>query len=251
MASSAAVFGSTGLVGSYILSTLLSAETYKPVHSITRRAPPSPSSEAAAGLDAIVDADTAAWAPRLKALLPRVVFSAVGTTRAAAGGLQNQWKIDHDLNVELARAAKEGGARTYVFVSSAGTRSTLAGYAPYCRMKNGVEDAVRDLDFEHAVILKPGTILGAREKSRPAEAAFQGLVRSLSKIGQGWQDALGQDAEVIGRAAVRAAQIAEEGGAPSRYWVLEAADILRLGRDEWPPASPQKKAEAGGAEAAK
>ncbi|KAI9151754.1 Protein fmp52-2 [Paramyrothecium foliicola] len=228
--SSAAIIGSTGLVGSHILSTLLATDAYKPVHSITRRAPKT----AGANLDAIVEADTSAWAARLSGLAPppKTVFSALGTTRAAAGGLQNQWKIDHDLNIELARAAREAGSRTYVFVSSAGTRSALSSFAPYCKMKNGVEDAIRDLDFEHAVILKPGTILGAREHARPAEAAFQGLVRSLSRVNQGWQDALGQDADVIGRAAVRAVELVDEGRAPSKYWVLEASDILRLGRDE-------------------
>jgi hypothetical protein len=45
--------------------------------------------------------------------------------------------------------------------------------------------------------------------------------------------ALGQDQTIIGRAAVVAAQTAEEGKAPSKYWILEASDILRLGRDEW------------------
>ena len=32
-------------------------------------------------------------------------FSGLGTTRAAAGGFQEQFKIDHDLNLELAKAA--------------------------------------------------------------------------------------------------------------------------------------------------
>ena len=43
----------------------------------------------------------------------------------------------------------------------------------------------------------------------------------------------GQDQTVIGRAAVAAARMAEEETAPSKYWVLEQADILKFGRDEW------------------
>jgi len=43
----------------------------------------------------------------------------------------------------------------------------------------------------------------------------------------------GQDQSTIGRAAVAAARMAEEGKASSRYWVLEQADIVRLGRDQW------------------
>jgi hypothetical protein len=27
--------------------------------------------------------------------------------------------------------------------------------------------------------------------------------------------------------------MAEKGKAPSKYWVVEQADIVRLGRDEW------------------
>ncbi|KFA62978.1 hypothetical protein S40285_06853 [Stachybotrys chlorohalonatus IBT 40285] len=228
----AAVFGSTGLVGSHILSTLLSpaATPAGPVHTITRRAPKATSER----LRAVVEADTTRWAAALSALspAPTAVFSALGTTRAAAGSIQNQWKIDHDLNVELARAARAAGATTFVFVSSGGTRSPLSGSLPYSRMKNGVEDAVRDLGFDHAVILKPGFILGAREQARPAESVFQGLVRSLGAVRTSWKDALGQEAEVIARAAVRAARLAEEGKAPSKYWVLEGHEIVRLGAAE-------------------
>lgn len=38
-------------------------------------------------------------------------FSALGTTRAQAGSLEAQRKIDFDLNLELAQKAKEGGVR--------------------------------------------------------------------------------------------------------------------------------------------
>jgi hypothetical protein len=43
----------------------------------------------------------------------------------------------------------------------------------------------------------------------------------------------GQDQTVIGRAAVAAARIAEEGKAPSKYWIVEMDDVVKLGRDEW------------------
>jgi hypothetical protein len=41
------------------------------------------------------------------------------------------------------------------------------------------------------------------------------------------------DQAVIGRAAVAAARMAKGGDAPSKYWVVEQRDIIRLGRDEW------------------
>jgi uncharacterized protein YbjT (DUF2867 family) len=227
------VIGSTGLVGSGILSTVLAdSAAFAAVHTISRRQPKS----SGATLHAVVEADTTKWAAQLAALTPApsTVFSALGTTRAQAGGIANQWKIDHDLNVELARAAKAAGARHFVFVSSAGTRGLLSGPVPYSKMKRGVEDAVRDLGFDTAIIVRPGLIMGEREVPQQGGPLMLGLARGIGRVfGQGALDPFAQDAEVIARAAVHAAKIAEEGKAPAKYWVLEQRDIVRLGRTEW------------------
>lgn len=184
----AAVFGPTGAVGSKILDALLASESFNAVKTISRRAPKPQSPK----LEALVEADTTKWGPMISSLtpLPSVVFNAIGTTRAQAGGIQNQWKIDHDLCIENAKASKAAGVRTYVFISSAGTRGLVSSMAPYCKMKNGVEDAVKDLGFEQAIILKPGAILGEREV--PKNAFFESLMGNLHKISQGLQDTLGK-----------------------------------------------------------
>lgn len=228
MAAPITIFGSTGLTGSHVLKTMLATD--HPVTTISRRSP----AAASPTLNALVEPETSKWAAALSALspTPAAVISAVGTTRAAAGGLAEQWKIDHDLNVELARAAKEAGVKTFVFVSSAGTRGAVASSAPYSKMKNGVEDAIKDLGFESAVILKPGTIMGPREKARTVEGLWQGIVNGIGRVAPGVKDALGQSAESIGAATAKAAQMAVEGKAPSKYWVIEAPEILKLGRDE-------------------
>lgn len=183
----AAIFGSTGAVGSQILATLLASDAFATVHTISRRAPAATSPK----LRAVTEGDTAQWGPQLQKLAPAptVVFNAVGTTRAAAGGIEAQRRIDHDLCIANAQAAKAAGVRTYVFISSAGTRGALAGYVPYSQMKVGVEEAIRGLGFERAVIVRPGMILG---REQPKAAFFEALVGSLHKLGQGLQDALGK-----------------------------------------------------------
>lgn len=90
--------------------------------------------------------------------------------------------------IENAKAAKEGG-KTYLFISSAGTRGLLYGYVPYSKIKVGVEDAIKELDFEHAIILTPGMILG-REK--PIVPFLEIIFENLNKLGQGVQDKLGR-----------------------------------------------------------
>jgi hypothetical protein len=44
---------------------------------------------------------------------------------------------------------------------------------------------------------------------------------------------LGQDQKIIGRAAVAAVKLAQEGKAPSKFWVLEQGDVVKYGRDQW------------------
>lgn len=225
----AAVFGCTGAVGSKILDTLLAIDSITSVKTISRRAP----KPASPKLEAIVEADSSKWGSMISSLkpLPTVVFNAIGTTKAAAGGVANQWKIDHDLCIDNAKAAKAAGVKTYVFISSAGTRSFVAGFVPYSKMKVGVEDAIKELDFEQAIILRPGAILGERET--PKAPMFESLMANLNKVSQGLQDRMGQDQVHIGRAAVVAARAAADGKAPSKFWCVEGADILKMGRDDW------------------
>src|SRR5438045_2641104 len=80
-------------------------------------------------------------------------LSALGTTRAAAGSVQAQRAIDIDLNLALAKAAKDAGATTYVLVSSGG--ASAKSMLPYLRMKGELEEMVRDVGFQHLVILRP------------------------------------------------------------------------------------------------
>ena len=230
---SAAIIGSTGLVGSFILSTCLQdSSPWSKVHTISRRTPKS----SGAKLSAIVETDTAKWSSSLTAIspAPEVVFSALGTTRAQAGGIDAQRKIDQDLNVELVKAAKAAGVENFVFISSAGIRGAVSGMVPYSKMKQGVEDAIESAGFEHAVVLRPGLIIGDREVPHGGGPMMNGAARALGRwFGQGWQDSIGQEAEVIARAAVAAARLVREGKAPQKYWVIEAKDIVRLGRTEW------------------
>ena len=41
------------------------------------------------------------------------------------------------------------------------------------------------------------------------------------------------DQKILGQAAVNAARIARKDKTPSKYWVLEQAEIIKYGRDEW------------------
>lgn len=127
------------------------------------------------------------------------------------------------VNVELAKAAKKAGVKIYVFISGAGARSALGGYISDMRIKRGVEETIEELGFEHAVILRPGMILGQREIPHPLGPLLNRIIYGLGSIANTVQNELGQEAEVLGQAAVRAAQVASEGRAPSKVWAIRGA----------------------------
>jgi uncharacterized protein YbjT (DUF2867 family) len=163
-------------------------------------------------------------------------FSSLGTTRATAGGVEAQRKIDHDLNLELAKAAQAAGVDTYVLISSSGASATSS--VPYTKMKGQLEDEVSKLGFKHVVIIRPGLIVGDRQESRPAEAVVRGLANFLTKIGGNrMTDSWAQDADVIARAAVNAAHQCIDGSRKEEgVWMVYQADVVRLGRTEWTEA---------------
>jgi uncharacterized protein YbjT (DUF2867 family) len=162
-----------------------------------------------------------------------IFFSSLGTTKAAAGGLENQRKIDFDLNLLLAKAAKDAGVKTYVLISGGlggggGVKSSNA----LVRLKAEIEIAVKKLDFEHTVIVKPGLIVGDRGESRPIEAVFRGTAKLLGALSGGaLKDAWAQDADVIARAAVKAGLKASEvKESELKFWEVDQGEILSLGR---------------------
>jgi hypothetical protein len=205
------------------------------VDTVSRRTPPAAGASPDPKLTTFVESDTSRWAGQISQLSPppSIFLSALGTTRAQAGGLDNQYKLDLGLNIECAKAAREAGAKVYVLLSSNGANSS--SIVPYSKLKGQCEEAAKELGFKHTVIVRPGLIVGQREESRPAEAALRFLASSFGKLHSSLKDSWAQDANVIAKASINAGLKALAGDAPAgseKVWILEQADVLRLGREE-------------------
>ncbi|KAL0484758.1 fmp52, mitochondrial [Acrasis kona] len=221
----ATLVGSTGLVGRHILTSILDTKEIKILHSITRR-PPKVVSENDR-LRVHVIPESSKWAEQiLKMEEPtQVFFSGLGTTRADAGGFDEQYKIDYLLNLELAKAAKKSGASTYVLISSSGADSK--SYFAYPRMKGELEDAVINLGFKKTVIVRPGIIVGDRERKRFFEQPLHYIANGVGWISPSFKNSFAQDADVIARAAVKAALDDREGVVR-----VNQTDIISLGQQQ-------------------
>lgn len=198
------------------------------MYAYARRDLPNPT--ASTKLYPITSTDNAQW-PSLfpHEMKPKIFFSGLGTTRAAAGGLEEQRKIDFELNLELAKAAKEAGVETYVLISGGGANSQ--SNMAYPRMKGELEDAVKALDFKHTVILRPGLIVGERTDSRPAEAVVRGIAKALRSLTPALTNFWAQDASVIARAAVNAGVQCMEEKHEVGVWELGQGAIISLGQE--------------------
>jgi hypothetical protein len=204
------------------------------VDTISRRTPLAASGTPPAKLTNFVSTDTATWASQLSSLTPTpsIFISAFGTTKAAAGGYENQHKIEHGLNVELAKAAREAGTKVYVLVSASGANkdSNIA----YNRLKGEIEEDIKALGFERMVILRPGLIAGTRDESRPLEAGIRFLANWAGKLHSSLKDGWAQEASVIGNAAVVVGLKALEGDVPAgseKVWTLFGSDIMHYGKE--------------------
>ena len=198
------------------------------IHAYTRKGT---SAQSSAKLRYIPEADSTKW-PTLLPPETHLFISALGTTARQAGGVANQRKVDYDLNVALANAAKEAGVKVYVLISTSGASPT--SMIPYSKMKGELDEAVKAIGFKHVVILKPGLLVGARNDSRPGEFAARKVASFLGAVsGNALKDAWAQDADVVARAAVKAGLDAVQGKYTESVTVLGQSDIVRLGRTEW------------------
>lgn len=161
------VVGSTGLCGASFLKLALESSAVDSVWSFSRRAPNVPDSDK---LKKIVSKETSEW-PSSFPQSADIMFSGIATTRAAAGSLEKQRTIDHDLQVQLAKEAQAKGCKTFILVSAAMANSS--SMIAYSKMKGETEEAIIDLGFDKTIILRPGPLMGEREsKSSGFGASF-------------------------------------------------------------------------------
>ncbi len=180
------VVGSTGLVGRALVEALLEDPRVGEVHAFQRR----PGEGFVYGPHGarlrVHPTDFERWAtgatvPDDEGPRGSVLFSALGTTRRAAGGEAAQYRVDHDYQVAAARRAAEAGVSTLVLVSSMGARSDASAF--YLRMKGEIEASVSALPFRTIHLLRPGILDGDRDEFRPMERVGIAMARVLARLG--------------------------------------------------------------------
>ena len=103
----AITIGSTGAVGRDLLQVLASDDDYERVDVLVRRLPQLPEDHAGKFQVHIIDFEKPeSWKELVKG---DVLFSSLGTSKKQAGGKRPQWRVDHDYQLAVAKAARENG----------------------------------------------------------------------------------------------------------------------------------------------
>ena len=158
------VAGASGLVGSHLLEQLAAQPDFGRVIAVTRRPL---QSDLPRVVNRIVRFE--ALEESLKGARAEVAFCSLGTTLNAAGSREAFRRVDFDVVLAFARAAREAGVQRFVLVSSLGADPAASNF--YLRVKGETEEAVSGLGFAALDILQPGLLLGLRSELRPLELA--------------------------------------------------------------------------------
>lgn len=149
--------GATGLVGRLLADRLVGAGVA--VEALVRR----PTGRAAPNWREHV-APPEQWPELVRDCGAEVAISTLGTTMRIAGSRAAFRAVDFDLITAFARAAREGGARRMIAVSSVGADPASRNF--YLRTKGETEAALTALGFERLDLVRPGLLRGERGPDR-------------------------------------------------------------------------------------
>ena len=109
-----------------------------------------------------------------------MLFSCLGTTIKQAGSEENQWKIDHDYQLEFAKAAHANGVKKYILVSSIG--ADINSKIFYLKMKGALEENVKKLGIPNVVIFQPPGLI-RKNSDRFGEKLLIALLNFANSVG--------------------------------------------------------------------
>ena len=167
----ALVAGATGMVGRYLIRTLIEDSFYDVIVALTRR----PLEVEAEKLEQrFVDFDRLTVDDMVGATH---LFCCLGTTMKAAGSREAFRRVDYEYCERFARLGRIAGAARMMLLSSVGANPNSSSF--YLRTKGEVEAAVSALGFEALHIFRPGVLMGQRNEDRPGERMAAGFSRAF------------------------------------------------------------------------
>ncbi len=169
----ALIIGSTGLIGSHVLTSLLASDEYSQVISFSKR-------------------DTGINHPKLKQhiinfdqpetykelVIGDDFFCTIGTTIKQAGSQKAFRKVDYEYPKQFAEFALHNKVKKFLIISSLGANASSGNF--YLKTKGEIQDYLKACNFESVSILQPSLLSGDRTEFRFAEKVGGFFMKILS-----------------------------------------------------------------------
>lgn len=211
----AVITGSTGLVGSLLLTKLLNDKATTQVISVTRKSLNLKNPK----LKEVIVPDFSNLMDHKDEMKGDVYFCALGTTIKTAGSKENFRKVDFDAVVNFGKVAEYNKAQSLTVVSAnmANPKSSIF----YNKVKGEAEQTLMNMQFNRLVLLRPGLLIGERKEKRTGEEFAIRLMDLISPIlPSKIKKSASTDVEVL------ATRMLKEGQSPApKIKIINAVDI--------------------------
>ena len=214
----ALVFGSSGLVGSYLLKELIYNSNYSKIKIFIRS-------------DVVIDdpkvdiikTDFNKIDQINEYLKGDDCFYCIGTTKKNSPDKNDYKRIELDLPKQIARMAKSNLVKTFFFISSGYANPKSSG--DYLRFKGEVEEEIKSLNFSKIGIMRPSFLIGNRKENRLGEKIGIIIFKIITPILIGPLKKMRPiNSEIVAKALVK---VANESISQDIFESNEIADLVR------------------------
>lgn len=169
----ALIIGSTGLIGSQLLNSLLESKDYDKVITFVKR----DSGKQHPKLSQhIIDFDQPQSYQEL--IAGDDFFCTIGTTIKKAGTKEDFKKVDFEYPQQFASLASKNKVKNFLLISSLGADKSSKNF--YLKTKGEIENFLKNSDFESVSILRPSLLLGNRKEFRLGERVAGVFMKTVS-----------------------------------------------------------------------
>ena len=171
----ALLFGASGLVGSHVLSQLISNNNYSKIKLFVRS-----SIDISDPKIEIIQTDFNNLKNHREDIKGDDCFFCIGTTKQNSPDKNEYKRVELEVPKQIAQIAKSNLVNSFVFISSGYADSKSSG--DYLKFKGKVEEELKKLNFPKLGIMRPSFLLGNRKEKRIGEKIGIFVFKLLSPL---------------------------------------------------------------------
>ena len=171
----ALLFGASGLVGSHVLSQLISNNNYSKIKLFVRS-----SIDISDPKIEIIQTDFNNLENQKEDIKGDDCFFCIGTTKKNSPDKDEYRRVELDIPKEIAKIAKLNLVNSFIFVSAIYANSNSSG--DYVRFKGLVEEELKRLNFPKLALMRPSFLMGDRKEKRLGEKIGIFVFKLLSPL---------------------------------------------------------------------